>query len=919
MTDIVPVPNWGGVRQLETNEYATGGLNGNMNEQAKSLAGQNMYSRLYAGLPFDPAFTAQVGGFPIGGKAALANGDIVRSTVANNTNDPNINMTGWVNTSDKSYIGLSNVDNTSDIDKPVSHATDLAIAAATQDKVSNQELIAALAPKADSTYVDTALSNLSTEATKFYPTLAAANADIANLSVNQSVTIGEVANGGLWYKATAGATSLTKSPYDPLTQSKNYADANAIFKPVDLTGSETITNLPNGTYYITSSAIATLLGAQLPPATSPVVGTLVIINRNSIIREIIFKRYTANSFGEYQVFKKTSTGAGTLAWLEWQKEVSRYEFDLFKSNTPSLSLFKATGFESTDATRYQATVSIEDGLSVLSIDATPDNASVFYEYPIDNKLFVVGKSINFSADAMSDVIGAGAAGTDISIVAYDAAGATLQTVTARNTVVNTWQTITATMVIPANTVKFALRFIRRIDCTYAKYRKPTLSSNTWLASTIVQAPMIGVGHLNTYISATGSDTTGDGSVNSPFATPTKALSVMGGVGDIVVKGGTYLAQQFDVQKIKDIKIIGVNDGLIRPTFMYGTKLSNITNVSGKVYKANITLTGQPNFIWEDGTTDPFKIVPVGEIHAGLRGRTSRLQSTQIVKTTATTRTSAIAEIESSLDPRCFYDLATSEILFSIGSGGDATTATIYVPVTGGRETLFLNRSLSIYTPPATSIEILGIDLRYGSINTRGASLKTILNDCGVLGTATNAFDLCNSVSLINCEASGAGSGITSNGDGFNIHNDCHIEHRYIYTHDNYDDGISSHENCFEMGVGAVSEYNGGGGFTPAYGAQAEYYSCLSRKNNGVTSRFNTGKNAGFECHAANAGSGDDTSTLTSMTVSDCTSIRDKNGFLDLWYLNGTNSYAKAYNCTSIDPVWVIRSEPLSAGPNIFPT
>lgn len=97
MTDIVPIPNWGGVRQLETNEYATGGLNGNMNEQAKSLAGQNMYSRLYAGLPFDPAFTVQVGGFPIGGKAALENGDIVKSTIPNNINNPNVDMTGWVN------------------------------------------------------------------------------------------------------------------------------------------------------------------------------------------------------------------------------------------------------------------------------------------------------------------------------------------------------------------------------------------------------------------------------------------------------------------------------------------------------------------------------------------------------------------------------------------------------------------------------------------------------------------------------------------------------------------------------------------------------------------------------------------------------------------------------------------------------
>ena len=104
MTDIIPVPNWGGVRQLETNEYATGGLNGNMNEQAKSLASQNMYSRLYAGLPFDPVFTAQVGGFPIGGRAALENGDIVRSTVANNIVDPNVDTTGWVLTNDATQI-----------------------------------------------------------------------------------------------------------------------------------------------------------------------------------------------------------------------------------------------------------------------------------------------------------------------------------------------------------------------------------------------------------------------------------------------------------------------------------------------------------------------------------------------------------------------------------------------------------------------------------------------------------------------------------------------------------------------------------------------------------------------------------------------------------------------------------------------
>lgn len=47
---------------------------------------------------------------------------------------------------------------------------------------------------------------------KFYPTLAAANADIARIRTDVYVITGD---NGAYYKATAGATSLTKSPYDP--------------------------------------------------------------------------------------------------------------------------------------------------------------------------------------------------------------------------------------------------------------------------------------------------------------------------------------------------------------------------------------------------------------------------------------------------------------------------------------------------------------------------------------------------------------------------------------------------------------------------------------------------------------------------------------------------------------------------------
>ena len=64
-----------------------------------------------------------------------------------------------------------------------------------------------------------------------YNTLAEANADIANIAVNQNVN---VVDSGLYKKATAGATSLTKSPYDPLTQAKTWATAefaNDILRP----------------------------------------------------------------------------------------------------------------------------------------------------------------------------------------------------------------------------------------------------------------------------------------------------------------------------------------------------------------------------------------------------------------------------------------------------------------------------------------------------------------------------------------------------------------------------------------------------------------------------------------------------------------------------------------------------------------
>ena len=44
---------------------------------------------------FDQEHADKIGGYPLNARLMLDNGDIVRSTVANNTNNPNVDMTGW--------------------------------------------------------------------------------------------------------------------------------------------------------------------------------------------------------------------------------------------------------------------------------------------------------------------------------------------------------------------------------------------------------------------------------------------------------------------------------------------------------------------------------------------------------------------------------------------------------------------------------------------------------------------------------------------------------------------------------------------------------------------------------------------------------------------------------------------------------
>ena len=108
----------------------------------------------------------------------------------------------------------------SELDIILDDKADLSIVSLKVDTFTKSEVSTLVAPKADTAYVDAAVGAISTDASKQYATLALANADIANIALNKNIFVSEAANGGYWYKATAGSTYLTKSPYDPLTQAK---------------------------------------------------------------------------------------------------------------------------------------------------------------------------------------------------------------------------------------------------------------------------------------------------------------------------------------------------------------------------------------------------------------------------------------------------------------------------------------------------------------------------------------------------------------------------------------------------------------------------------------------------------------------------------------------------------------------------
>lgn len=211
--------------------------------------------------------------------------------------------------------------------------------------MTREEVAAAVAPKANKADVDEALSNLSTNANKFYPTLAEANYYIAQMAVNDVVTVGEEANKGLWYKATAGATTLTKSAFDPIEIAKQ----NPLFKPKGLTN-ENLNDLPAGHYIQNSPPENAVTELNYPLKQVCLISVYVASGSSLLFQEISYtdgrtflRVRTGSSWGvtEIRSLKNSSILSSDLTIALKNQIRQRLEFFAVASN-PNISYDPST-------------------------------------------------------------------------------------------------------------------------------------------------------------------------------------------------------------------------------------------------------------------------------------------------------------------------------------------------------------------------------------------------------------------------------------------------------------------------------------------------------------------------------------------------------------------------------------------------
>ncbi len=321
-----------------------------------------------------------------------------------------------------------------------------------------------------------------------------------------------------------------------------------------------------------------------------------------------------------------------------------------------------------------------------------------------------------------------------------------------------------------------------------------------------------------YLSPTGNDSTGDGSIGSPFFSIGRALQEG---KRIIMRGGLY-----DYGWVNPISLEGIMYQKVEiiaypnetPIIFKGTKIATTATLmsgSTKVYEASVTYNPNTQWIYQYGIADEKTLITDAERTAYHKGRTHRSPIC-----TAIGVTDSIASIEQSDDYLYYFDSSTNKVYFSCPVAPSASNF-IY----NG----YANAFSTTNAPAGWSAHFVGLTFVGTSCNISN-SCNSVLENCRVYSARFSGGYVINNVknaTLKGCEVGYTDNGAnTPSGDGINCHvdNGDSADYRLIdcWSHDSWNDGCSDHENTFAIIDGGLYEYNclsgGGAGITPAYGA-----------------------------------------------------------------------------------------------------
>ena len=335
---------------------------------------------------------------------------------------------------------------------------------------------------------------------------------------------------------------------------------------------------------------------------------------------------------------------------------------------------------------------------------------------------------------------------------------------------------------------------------------------------------------------------GNGEVNTPFKTINEALTyISNSGGKIIISEGIYReVLNLSILKTGSFKLIAKTPNTVK---IYGSqKLENWTLSNGQSNTYQTAFTGTipkglnsrfDQMIFEDG--NPFMPILSNEIHPLQKSLSYRLPFTPLIKKTT------IADVEANAGS--FAHINGVLYIHPNNSTNPNTNAFGYEIIQRD-----LNSIKSAVNNELTNIYLENLQFMFGKtalrfigfnyVNRKNISVLANLDAGAIRDDTCNVYSINDEAAF--CDSDGINGHFLSYPNYDKLTNNRSMSPTAIYVnpwcHDNYDDGLSHHENHRVTVYGGLFEYNGDGGIRASNDSNYDIHDAHARHNGLRTDR-----------------------------------------------------------------------------------